>query len=422
MVGFGATGDLMRLKVIPALFLLHVQDELPHMFRFVGFSRRDWSDVRFRAYVREIINGRFNDAHEADVASFLERFNFENGEFSDQKSFDMLKASLQALDAKWGVCSNKIFYLAVAPAFYEQISHELSRSGLADGCSLEEGWMRVIIEKPFGQDGESATRLEALLSKFFKEEQIYRIDHYLGKKVLQDIFSFRFDDGQYEDVWDAEHIECIAIRTLENIGAEKRGAFYDAAGTLRDVGQNHLLEIVALLTMEQPSARTSEAVCDARASAIERLQPIAHDAMARETFRAQYEGFRGIIGVAPDSITETYFKIRVRLDTPRWHGVPIVIEAGKRLAAPQKEIIVRFKDGSERRFDFNATVQYTEEYERLLLDAIRGDQTHFVSEREIEAAWRFVDPIERAWRSGTELVPLHMYQPGTNDILLQANF
>ena len=434
MVAFGVTGDLMRIKVIPALFALHVHGDLPEKFCLVGFSRRDWGDADFREYVREIITWR-SDRHtqrvavgpphaaaEKDIASFLNLLKFQSGDFSDKESYAALKRMIDGVDASWGVCTNKIFYFAVAPNFYEPIIADLASSGLSEGCSPEEGWSRVIVEKPFGHDGESAAQLESLLARDFKEEQIYRIDHYLGKAVLQDVFDFRFDDGSLEAAWDAKHIESITIRALETLGAEKRGAFYDSVGALRDVGQNHSLATLSLLTMDRPSERTADAIREERGAALEALEIIPYDAMASETFRAQYDGFREIRGVAPDSNTETYFKICASLRSARWHGVPIIIEAGKRLAVPEKEVVVRFKDGSLKRFDFNTAVQYTEEYERLLLDAIRGDQTRFVSRREIEAAWRFVDPIERAWRAGAKLVPLHRYAPGTSDITRQADF
>ena len=422
MVAFGVTGDLMRIKVIPALFALHAQGSLPEKFCLVGFSRREWDDEGFRDYVREVIGERVSDADDVSVATFLAKLRFQSGDFSDKESYGALKRMIDGIDASWGVCSNKIFYFAVAPSFYEPIIADLASSGLSEGCSPEEGWSRVIVEKPFGQDGKSAAQLAALLAKDFKDEQIYRIDHYLGKAVLQDIFSFRFDDGSLEAVWDAKHIESITIRALETLGAEKRGAFYDSVGALRDVGQNHSLAMLSLLAMDRPSERTAGAIRGERGEALEALEIIPDDAMASETFRAQYDGFREIRGVAPDSNTETYFKIRASLRSARWHGVPIILEAGKRLAAPEKEIVVRFKDGSLKRFDFNTAVQYTEEYERLLLDAIRGDQTRFVSRHEVEAAWRFIDPIERVWRAGTELVPLHRYAPGTSDITKQADF
>ena len=417
MAAFGVTGDLMRLKVIPALFALHVQGNLPEKFRLLGFSRRDWGDEEFREYVRGVIHERVSDAKEAHMVSFLGLLNFQRGDFSDEESYAALKRMTDALDASWRVCTNKIFYLAVAPGFYGPIIKSLSRSGLSEGCSPEEGWSRVIVEKPFGHDGAAAERLEALLATSFREEQIYRIDHYLAKESLREMLAGRL--GGQTSEWNAENVENITIRLFEDIGVEKRGGFYDTVGALRDVGQNHMLEILALLLMESPAEQSADAIRAKRAEALEALEPIAQDKMATETFRAQYHGFREISGVAPDSITETYFKIRASLRSARWRGVPIILEAGKRLGESRKEVVVAFTNSETISIDIDPSERADrkmEEYERLLLDVMRGDQALFVSKREIEAMWRFIDPILRVWQSGTERVPLHSYQPDTSDI------
>ena len=419
MAAFGITGDLMRLKVLPALFALHVQGNLPEKFRLLGFSRRDWGDEEFREYVRGVIGERVSGAGEAYVASFLGLLNFQKGDFSDEESYVALKRMADALDASWSFCTNKIFYLAVAPGFYEPIIEGLSRSGLSRGCSPEEGWSRVIVEKPFGHDGATAERLEALLATSFKEEQIYRIDHYLAKESLREMLDARFREEPDATTWSGQNVASITIRLSEKVGVEKRGAFYDTVGALRDVGQNHMLEILALLLMESPAEQSADAIRAKRAEALEALEPIARENIATETSRAQYHGFREIHGVAPDSITETYFKIRASLRSARWRGVPIILEAGKRLGESRKEVVVAFTDSDMVSIDIDPSERAdrkTEEYEHLLLEVMRGDQTLFVSKREIEAMWRFIDPILRVWQSGTERVPLHSYQPDTSDI------
>lgn len=403
----------------------------------------------------------------ADVLeSFIETFQFEKGDFSDQESYTKLKSTIMHLDAAWGVCSNKLFYLAVAPEFYESISQDLSQSGLTNTCGPDEGWTRVVVEKPFGESGDAAMRLEILLGKLFKEEQIYRIDHYLAKEMLQNILNFRFVNNLFEKVWGNDLIENIHIRLFEKVGVEKRGAFYDSVGALRDVGQNHLLQMLALVTMERPREFSSEAIREKRAEILESLEVMVPGAVSAATFRAQYEGYRDIPGVAPGSLTETYFKVRASLLTPRWRGVPITLEGGKRLGESVKDIVVRFRhpdsclcspDGENhhneitismepreeirigflakkpgftlatepREFKFSlrerGSVTQTEEYERLLLDCIRGDQTLFVSTREVAAMWRYIDPIIHVWREGGGKAPLHFYKPDTASIRTQSN-
>lgn len=461
---FGATGDLMRLKVVPALFHLHRKGALPDMFRIIGFSRRDWTHEQYREYVRETLLGRTGDANAEVVDAFLARFQFQEGTFEKTESYQNLKKAFDALDAEWGVCANKLFYLAVAPEFYEVISQNLHDSRLSEPCSPGEGWTRVIVEKPFGVDTATAQRLDEFLGKLFKEEQIYRIDHYLAKEMLQNILTFRFANNLFEASWGKDLIESIHIKLLESIGVEKRGAFYDGIGAFRDVGQNHFLQIIALLTMERPASFEANALRAKRAEILERLSIIRPEEMRAHTFRAQYEGYRTISGVDPNSDTETYFKVRAQLEEERWNGVSIVLEGGKRLGEPLKEAVISFRhptpclcplgmphhrngisirmepkeeiliefwskkpgltmETERRTFDFlyrapSARVQYTEEYEKLLLDCIHGDQTLFISTNEIRAMWRFVDPILYAWH--TQIVPLEIYEPDTREVTERA--
>jgi glucose-6-phosphate 1-dehydrogenase len=464
-VAFGATGDLMRLKVVPALFHLFRKKELPQHFCIIGFGRRAWSDEEFRSHVRDIIEK--HGTHGADAAfvdSFLQLFRFQEGYAENTESYIALKKQFDILDKEWGVCANKLFYLAVAPELYEPICTNLSSSHLSDPCSPEEGWTRVIVEKPFGTDYESARKLDELLATLFREEQIYRIDHYLAKEMLQNILTFRFSNNLFELNWDKDFIERIDMRLLEEIGVEKRGAFYDSVGALRDVGQNHLLQMLALITMERPASFAAEDIRSKRAEILHALEVPSPKDVAKESFRAQYDGYRSITGVAPDSETETYFKVRARFSSDRWKGVPLYMEAGKRLGEPLKEIRILFKHPTPclcpqdaehhknevvirmepkeeiviefwskkpgytyatepRMFHFllreqAGRVQYTEEYERLLLDCIRGDQTLFISTDEIRAMWRYTDPIVAAWKAGA--VPMKTYAPGEKQVTKEA--
>lgn len=468
LVAFGATGDLMKKKIIPALFHLFIKGEIPKMFRVVGFSRREMSDGDFQKYAKEILENHFGKkADEGVLNSFLSFFRYQKGQFQGKENYDGLQKTLSGLDAEWGVCANKLFYLAVAPEFYETIFKELSQSGLAKPCSgkdEEDGWVRIIVEKPFGQDLKTAEALDELLGKLFKETQIYRIDHYLAKEMLQNILNFRFANNLFEFGWGNKTIENIDIRLHEKIGVEKRGAFYDGVGALRDVGQNHLLQMLALATMDNPASFDAESIRSKRAEILEALEILSKEEIKTATFRAQYEGYKEIAGVAPDSQTETYFRVRASLSSPRWRGVPITMDGGKRLGEPLKEIVITFKhpepclcgsdtvahhkntitirmepkeeiliefwskkpglsmESEKRTFNFllretGAQAQYIEEYEKLLLDCVRGDQTLFVSTREIKSMWRYTDAIVSAWKEN--IVPLETYKPDTKDILKQ---
>ena len=464
LVVFGPTGDLMARKVVPSLYYLREKGQLPKHLRVVGFGRREWGDAELRAHVRAILAERAAHADPQDVEEFLGLFEYQRGEFHDPESYKETQRHLGRIQEEWGVCANKLFYLAVPPENYETIFRNLSGGGLTIECSDLAGWTRVLVEKPFGDDRDTARQLDTLLGSLFREEQIYRIDHYLAKEMLQGIMNFRFANNLFECEWNRGAIESIDITLLESIGAEKRGAFYDAVGALRDVGQNHLLQMLALIAMEQPASAAADDIREARATLIESLSPMTPGEIADNTFRAQSEGFRDIVGVSADSDTETYFRVQTRLAGVRWAGVPVTMQSGKRMGAARKEIAVTmqrpepcimcddelhqtnrivftlepndrieivfyakkpgFEDEiEERTFSFflyekAEKAQYVEEYAKLIYDAFAGDQTLFVSTREIDAGWRFIDPIVDGWEVG--LVPLVTYPPDTTDVVTQA--
>ncbi|MDZ4170282.1 MAG: glucose-6-phosphate dehydrogenase [Coriobacteriia bacterium] len=464
LVVFGATGDLMARKVVPSLFYLYGKGMLPERLCVVGFGRRPWEHADLQNHVRGILAERVPHAHLEDVDRFVDFFRYQEGTFDADSAYADTKAYLSRIESGWGVCANKLFYLAVPPSNYENIFRRLAASGLTDSCSSTEGWTRVLVEKPFGDDQQTARQLDTLLGSLFREEQVYRIDHYLAKEMLQGIMNFRFTNNLFETEWNRSAIERIDITLLESIGAEKRGAFYDAVGALRDVGQNHLLQMLALVTMEQPGSSSPADIRQARAQLIDSLPTMTSGEVADNTFRAQHDGFREIVGVGPASDTETYFKIRTRLAGPRWAGVPVTMESGKRMGPACKRIVVTFRhpvdclceehahvtnkvvftlepsdrieivffakkpgfdtEVEERSFSFflyekSEKAQYVEEYGKLLFDAFRGDQTLFVSTREVDAGWRFIDPIVDAWRSG--VAPLHAYAPDTAAIVTEAD-
>ena len=460
-VAFGATGDLMQRKVIPSIFHLYKLGELPKMFRVIGFSRRDWGDIEFQAFIKEVIEKhQGSDVSKEALDPFLKLFRFQRGDFEESQTYVELKKTFDACDQEWGTCSNKLFYFSVAPDRYEMILQDIAKHKLAKVCAPGEGWTHVIVEKPFGLDSKTAKKIDALLGKLFQENQIYRIDHYLAKEMMQNILAFRFSNNLFELAWGNELIESIRIRLIEEIGVEERGEFYDSVGALRDVGQNHLLQMLAFVTMDAPMSFDAESIQKRRADILQTLNIISPKEAKTATFRAQHEGYLDVKGVASGSHTETYFKIHGELTHPKWRDVPIILESGKRMGQALKEILITFKHPmpclcpSDRPHHKNeiiirmepreeiliefwskslgfsfATEQkmfhymlreaithvpYVEEYAKLLLDCIHGDQTLFISTAEIHAMWRFTDPILEAWKKN--LVPLHSYKPNSVEI------
>ena len=455
----GADGDLSSKKILPSLWHLFQHDLLPEKLSVLGFSRNDFSDENFRAFIRDTVQKHGGmKADEKDIVRFLSFFSFHKGTFENKEAFLSLAERIAEIESSWSVCANKLFYLAVPPSSYRPIFEHLAKAKLNLPCGGEIGWSRILIEKPFGTDIETSRNLQKLLSSYFKEEQIYRIDHYLAKEIIQGVENFRFSNNLFEKTWDNTTIERIDIRLLETIGAEDRGNFYDAIGALRDVGQNHLLMMLAAVTMEYSADMKANFVRKSRVHILEALKEWTEETIRKNTFRSQYRGYETIKGVKPNSETETYFALRTEIDSPRWKGVPVFLEAGKRASKearkeivltlkntnecllcetgadvrnrivfrlePNDEIIIHFwmkKPGfervlEERTFSFflyekETKMQYVEEYAKLLHSAIVGDQALFVSREEVEALWKFTDPITLGWNNGFS--PLAKYEPGT---------
>ncbi len=456
MIIFGATGDLMGRKIAPALYHLYRKNKLPKLFRLIGVARRPFSDEAFRKLLFESLKTHPEFVKNPDDAqAFLRKCFYQQGGFDDKDTYDNLSSTLGRVDGEWNVCSNKLFYLAVPPVHYETIFRSLASSGLTEPCGPDEGWTRVLVEKPFGHDGETAAKLDGLLGTLFQEEQIYRIDHYLAKEMLQNILSFRFSNNLLEQGWNHRHIEKITVRLLEKEGVAGRGGFYDVIGALRDVGQNHLLQMMAFVMMDQPKAFTAEQVRRKRAKLLWELVPLTPQQIADNTTRAQYDGYQEVEGVVKHSQTETYFRVSAQIDNATWRGVPVTLEAGKAMKHQVKEIIISFKHTSPclcppgakkhyknrvifalepkekiaihflakkpgldmeiepRKIEFSyrrgRKHQYVQEYEKLLLDCIEGNQLLFVNTDEVSAMWRFIDPIVCAWDA--KKVPLQHYKP-----------
>ena len=464
LIIFGITGDLARKKLIPAFFHLHEKGLLPKALQIIGFSRQDIDDTAFRAMLREQLPAT---ADAKVVDTFARLFVYQQGFFDISKGYEELSKRLGMTDKQWRTCANKLFYLAVPPQYYKKIFYNLADSGLTVPCSPEEGWTRVIVEKPFGQDQKTAEELDMLLGKLFKEEQIYRIDHYLGKETVQNILAFRFSNTFFEPSLNKEHVESISIAMTEDIGIGSRGQSYDGVGALRDVGQSHLLQLLALFTMENPGVFDAASIRAKRAELLSTLKLFTPHEVKENTIRGQYESYRKEKDVNPKSITETYFKIKAFLDTPRWAGVPIYLENGKMLTERKAQVAVAFKHQTpclcpepavrhyknvlryeiqpregmfasfwvkrpgnkmvldEKDFSFNYHDAYPGElsdphvaaYEKLLLDAIDGNQTLFISTEEIAASWKFTDAIISGWKKIK--LPLLNYAPVSDDIRLQ---
>lgn len=450
----GATGDLAKRKIIPALWRLFEENLLPEKCLIVAFADTDFSQEDFKKYLEERLGEKAKKAEADKLNFFLSRFYYLTGKFENEKSFRELVGILKKKEGEWAICSNKVFFLAAIPSFYEVIFTNLAKVKLNIPCGGELGWTRILIEKPFGRSLKTSRQLQKLLSKNFKEEQIYRIEHYLAKELVQGITNFRFSNNLFEHSWNNSLIEKIEIRLLETIGVEERGAFYDSVGALIDVGQNHLLEMLALITMKFPISLDAETIRKSRAEILEKLKPWDKKSIVKNTYRAQYEGYLDIEGVKKKSTKETFFALKTEIEDFQWRGVPVIIEAGKKCEKAQKEIVVTMKDPEkcfhclsgnhiqnkvifqiepqnqiiikfwtrkpgfqtsleERSFSFflyekEEKAPYVEEYAKLFYEAMAGDQTDFASKEEVEALWKFADPVVEAWEKN--LVPLSAYK------------
>lgn len=458
-VVFGVTGDLARRKLLPAFWHLFQHGMLPPLLQIIGFARQNLSRDVFRSLVAEIVGPLETKEQQEQLKLFLQLFYYQSGLFEDASGYAALAKTLGKQDEVWNTCANKLFYLAAAPTHYKTIFQNLADSGLTIPCSSDEGWTRVIVEKPFGRDLQTAQELDGMLGRLFREEQIYRIDHYLGKDTVQNILAFRFSNSFLEPAWDARSIASIHIKVAEELEIAGRAAFYDEIGALRDFGQNHILQMLALFTMQHPGAFDAASIRTERTKILESLEAMDEQDVARHTVRGQYEGYKSIEGVSENSQTETYFRLQTSIASSHWRGVPITLECGKALDTSSVEVIVTFrhqtpclcppgkhytntlryriqpeegismsfwakKPGQEMvieqkdfTFDYRQAFEgkeFVNAYAKLLLDAIAGDQTLFVSTDEIMASWRFIDPIIEAWNKGA--APLQPYSIGSKGL------
>lgn len=458
-VVFGATGDLMARKLAPALYRLVESGHIPFAPFVIGVGRRDISEDQFRSMIGSEAKGAVGRSFDSNIwQAIAQKVSYEQGFFEDKALYGRLVAKLTAFDRQAHACIPRFFYLATPPQHYETILTRLEESKLSIGCGQDTPeFTRILIEKPFGKDLATSRELEKLLSGIFAEKQIYRIDHYLDKETVQNILAVRFANGIFEPTWNRDFLDHVQISLLEPDGIGKRGSFYDGVGALRDVVQNHMLQMLAFTAMDQPKAFDSQNLRRARQNVLSSIRPIG-PADIGQTVRGQYVGYTKEINVAPSSVTETFVCLKLALDIPRWQGVPFYLRTGKKLESKVTEISLHFKKPvvctgplclfPEPQVKRNVLVLRISpdrgmslrlmakkrglgmdlvsiemqqvghgelpshgEYERLLLDAIRGDQTLFAHSDEVEYSWRFVSGVLDSWKEKNP--PLHLYTGGS---------
>ncbi len=457
LVIFGASGDLARRKLLPAIYNLAEAGLLPEPIAIVGVARPPLSEDAYRAEARAIVERAEGEPVDAGIWKRIgDRFHYISGELDDAVLYERLKTTLADASRRYGVPANHLFYLAVPPELFATVARHLVAAGMADE---RDGWRRLIVEKPFGYDLESARRLNSELQQGLREAQIYRIDHYLGKETVQNILAFRFANGIFEPIWNRRYVDHVQLVVAESEGIGKRGAYYDKAGALRDIVQNHMFQLLSLVGMEPPCSFEAEAQRDEKVKVLRAVTRLTETAIRDDVVRAQYEDYRHEPNVAADSRTETFVAFRLVIDNWRWAGVPFYLRTGKHLADRHTEISVHFKpapftlfretpvectnpnvlrlliqpeEGISLSFDakqpgplerletvtmdFSYAAHFHREpstgYETLLFDAMSGDQTLFHRMDIVEAGWQIVQPILDAWSRDTAS-PLPAYKPGS---------
>ena len=468
VVIFGATGDLTHRKLIPALYNLAADGELPPAVAVIGFARREKTDDEFRKELEEATR-KFSRQPVRDEIwkTFAQAVFYHQSDFADEAGYKKLAERLDKIDKERGTRGNRLFYFAVAPDQFEPILKHLKAAGLNQ--AREGSWARVIVEKPFGTDLGSARELNRIVRSSFSEEQTYRIDHFLGKETAQNILVLRFANAIFEPLWNTRYLDHIQITAAETLGVEGRAGYYEGAGALRDMVQNHLLQLLCLVATEPPTDLGADSIRDEKVKVVRSLRRITGEDVATNCVRGQYaagaiEGkpvvdYRQEKNVDPKSMTETYVALRLFIDNWRFSDVPIYLRVGKRLPKSGTEISVHFKkaphvlfnkEATERdqnvlviriqpdegislrmqakmpgtsfriepvKMDFHYGTSFgkasPEAYERLLLDAMSGDATLFARRDEVEEAWAFIDPIEEAWHAKKDAPPLCFYPAGS---------
>jgi glucose-6-phosphate 1-dehydrogenase len=455
IVMFGASGDLARRKLLPALFDLARHACLAPRFRLLGFARTKMSDEDFRAHATEFIpKENAPAANGYSLNDFMQQLLYFPGNYDDADAYRRLGQRLDELDREGNLGGNRLLYCATPPDVYERVIGQIGKAGLAKP-KTEKSWTRVIVEKPFGHDLESCRELNAKVLQVFDESQVYRIDHYLGKQTVQNLLVFRFGNGIFEPLWNRNYIDHVQITAAESLGVESRAAFYESAGALRDMVQSHMLQLTSLVAMEAPARFDATSVRNEKIKVLQSIRPLTDESVWKNVVRGQYgpgkiddnavPGYRQEPGVKPDSSTETYAALKLHADNWRWNGVPFYLRTGKRLQRSSTEIAIQFKKAPHRIFgdhdsqpnslvlniqpnegislSFGAKAPGTQmdvrpvtmdfeyrkafgsanrdAYATLLNDCIRGDATLFDRADSVEAAWQLVDPILKAWQKAS---------------------
>jgi glucose-6-phosphate 1-dehydrogenase len=450
---FGASGDLTQRKLVPSLFNLYRKGRMPRQFRIIGYGNTAFTDVQFRTHLEEGIKQFASFEFRAEEwASFAPNLAYQQGRYTDLADFK----KLGAMTKNWEISSgNRIYYMATPPGVFPNIIDLL---GLTDQLTEYNGWRRVVIEKPFGTDFESARSLNEQIHKTLNEKQIYRIDHYLGKETVQNILVTRFANTIFEPLWNRNYIDHVEITVAEAVGVEHRGRFYDSVGVVRDMFQNHLLQLVSLVAMEPPASFDATALRNEKVKVLSSIRPMKEADVIHNTVRAQYKGYREEKGVHAESTTPTYAALKLQIDNWRWQGVSFYLRSGKKLKEKLSQVTIQFKEPphllfptTDRRLTPNMLVLYLqpdegvhwrfeakvpdtvsemrsvdmefhyadsfgktaipESYERLLLDTLTGDASLFTREDEVETAWSLIDPIITGWESAKQ--PITFYDPGS---------
>ncbi|MCA9354626.1 MAG: glucose-6-phosphate dehydrogenase [Candidatus Kaiserbacteria bacterium] len=453
IVILGGGGDLSQRKLLPALFDLYLRDMLPVNFHIIGLARSERSDEDYRTFVQQALTKHVTpkEGKHRTLKDFCDRVSYVSGSFDEESTYGSLHKALGDFDEQEGR-ANRLFYLAVPPKFYGQIFRDLKGSGVAE--EAEGKWTHILVEKPFGHNLETAQALDAELADLYREDQIFRIDHYLAKEAVQNILSFRFANTLLKAPWNKDAIESVTITMTETLDVGDRTNFYEGVGALRDVGQNHLLQLLALTAMREPAEFTVKSIRDARTEVLEALVPIDQSQLELSVLRAQYDDYKTHEHIPDTSETETYFELRAEVNLPEWEGVPFYIRSGKALDQAEVSITVQFKDVASGMFEtqsclskgnvvkltispeqvieinLNAKepglgfqledrnlrfvcekgdVEIKNSYEKVLYDSIIGDQTLFTRTEEVLAAWKYITPIIDMWQD----LPLYTYTKGS---------